>query len=72
MIEEQELSLLKELRNYENKWVAIHDSGDGEIVVGSGEDAVEAQHEAEANGFADAALMKVTAFDSGYIPTLTV
>jgi hypothetical protein len=72
MIEEKELIFLEALRKYENKWVAIHDSGDGEIVVGSGKDAVEAQHEAEANGFTEVALMKVAAFDSGYVPTLTV
>lgn len=72
MIEEKELAFLGELRKYENKWVAIHETTEGEVVVGSGEDAVEAMREAEDNGFPEAALMKVTPFDSGYIPTLGV
>lgn len=70
MIEERELAFLKALRDFENKWVAIHQTEEGEIVVGSGDDAVEAQREAEVNGFTDTALMKVTAFDSGYVPTI--
>ena len=72
MIEEKESAFLEELRKYENKWVAIHETSEGEMVVGSGDDAVQAMREAEANGFRDAFLMHITPFDRGYIPTLNV
>lgn len=72
MIEERELAFLEELKKYENKWVAIYERDAREVIVGSGDDAVEAMRQAEANGFADAVLMKLTAFDKGYIPTLYV
>jgi hypothetical protein len=72
MIEERELAFLEELKKYENKWVAIYERDAGEVIVGSGDDAVEAMRQAEASGFSDAVLMKVTAFDTGYIPTLHV
>jgi len=71
MIEEKELAFVEELRKYENKWVAIHETDDGEIIVGSGDDAVIAMREAEANGFHNAYLMHVNRFDRGYIPTLS-
>jgi len=71
MVEEKELAFLEELKKYENKWVAISETEGVEIVVGSGDDAVEATRAAEANGFPDAVLMKITPFDKGYLPTLT-
>jgi hypothetical protein len=71
MIEERELAFLEELKKYENKWVAVRESDGREMVVGSGDDAVQAMREAEANGFGDAFLMHIDPFDKGYIPTLT-
>jgi hypothetical protein len=46
-----------ELGKYENQWVAIDESA--RKVVGSGEKAIDALAEAEANGYEDAALFKV-------------
>jgi hypothetical protein len=70
-ISEKDLAFLKELEKYENKWVAIHRSGDDEeIIVGSGNDANEAMHEAEEKGFSDAALLKLHRFDRCYVPTV--
>jgi hypothetical protein len=49
--------LENELGKYENKWVAI--SEPERKVVGSGENAIQAKAEAEANGYSDTALFKV-------------
>jgi hypothetical protein len=68
-ISEKESAFLTELDKYENKWVAIHRSGDDETVVGSGPDAYEAMQEAQAKGFSDAVLFKVFPFDKGYVPS---
>ena len=46
-----------ELDKYENKWVAI--SEPDRKVVGSGDRAIDAKSEADANGYSDAALFKV-------------
>ena len=68
MIEEKEMAFLEQLRKYESKWVAISESGDEEVIVGSGKDAVEATADAEAKGFSDAVLLYVTPFDKAYMP----
>ncbi len=68
VLDEKEMDFLKELEKYENKWVAIIESDSAKIVVGSGNDAVEAMNEADAKGFGDAFLLKVQPFDQGYIP----
>ena len=49
--------LEEELGKYEDKWVAI--SEPDRKVVGSGDRAIDAKLEAEANGYSDAALFKV-------------
>lgn len=68
MIEDRELVFLEQLRKYENKWVAIFESDNEEIVVGSGTSAVEAKREAEAKGFKDAVLLWVKPFNMSYMP----
>jgi hypothetical protein len=65
---EAETMFLSELEKYENKWVALIKSGDFEVIVGSGDDAVKAKQTAEANGHRDTILYKVQSFDLGYIP----
>lgn len=62
---EQKDPLEDELGKYENKWVAILESE--RRVVGSGENAREAQAEAKANGYADAALFKVRSHGKLYV-----
>lgn len=59
MPEETEIAFVEELRKHENQWVAIHESGETETIVGSGLSAVEAKREAEAKGFYDTILFKV-------------
>ena len=67
-IDEKELAFLKQLEEHEDEWVAFIQQDDGaEIVVGSGKDAVEAIEDAEKRGFQDTMLMKVRAFDRGFI-----
>jgi hypothetical protein len=68
MSEETEIAFVEELRKHENQWVAIHESGETETIVGSGFNAVEAKREAEANGFNDTVLFKVLPTDKGYVP----
>lgn len=53
---EKELTYLNSLRKFENKWVAILESEDQEIAVGSGNDAVGAQQDAAAKGFNEVSL----------------
>jgi len=57
-----------ELGKYENQWVAISETE--RKVVGSGENALEAKAEAEANGYRDTALFKVRAPGRLYIYAL--
>jgi hypothetical protein len=66
--DEKELAFLEELRKYENKWVAIFESGNAELVVGSGKDAIEATREAEKKGFKDTVLFFVRPFNHGFLP----
>lgn len=67
MIEEKEMAFLEELKKYENRWVAVLESEDEEIIVGSGEDAVEAKSDAVARGFSDVVLFWVRPFGAGRI-----
>ena len=68
MIEEKELAFLEELRKYEDKWVAIFESDDKEIVAGSGADAVEAKRDAESKGFKNTVLFWVKPAKKSYMP----
>jgi hypothetical protein len=68
MSEETEIAFVEELRKHENRWVAIHESGETETIVGSGSNAVEATREAEAKGFYDTILFKVLPVDKAYVP----
>ena len=68
MSEETEIAFVEELRKHENEWVAIHQSGETETIVGSGLNAVEATREAEAKGFFDTILFKVLPVDKAYVP----
>lgn len=54
-----------ELGKYENKWVAI--SEPERKVVGSGNNALEAKADAEAQGYSDTALFKVRPSGKMYI-----
>lgn len=67
-LSDKEAAYLTELRKYEGKWVAVLESEDGDIIVGSGEDAVEARRDAQAKGFNDIVLFWVRPFDVGFIP----
>lgn len=67
MVEEKEMAFLEELRKYENRWVAVLESEDEEIIVGSGGDAVEAKSDAIAKGFSDVVLFWVRPFGAGRI-----
>ena len=64
---EKEVAYLNELRKHENRWVAILKSEDGDIVVGSGRDAVEAKQDARANGFTDVVLFWVRPFNGRHL-----
>lgn len=64
-MEKKEEKLLKELKTYENKWVAIRNE---EEIVASGRDAVEVKEKAEKRGFSDVIFFKVLPFRKGYVP----
>ncbi len=71
MPETSETMFLKDLERYENKWVALISTGDGETIVASGEDAAIAMRNAQEQGVSEPILYKVHSFDVGYIPLLT-
>ena len=55
-----------QLKQYENKWVAIDESE--EKIVGVGDNAFEATEDAERSGYPETILFKVPSFDSALIP----
>lgn len=55
-----------QFEKYENKWVAIDESQ--ERIVGVGTDAFEATEDAERHGYQDTILFRVPSFDSALIP----
>jgi hypothetical protein len=59
--------LLEELKNYEDKWVALLEPD--KKVVASGEDAFEAAQEAEKKGYHNFILLKVLPFNALYVPS---
>jgi uncharacterized protein DUF5678 len=65
MADDKRVPLEDDLRNYENKWVAILETE--ERVVGSGDTAYQAKAEADANGYSEAALFKVRPFGRYYV-----
>jgi hypothetical protein len=69
-LSEKEVSYLNELRKHEGQWVAVLKSEDGDIIVGSGKDAVEAKRNAQSNGFSEAVLLWVRPFNGKYIARL--
>lgn len=58
---------LKQLKSYENQWVAL--SGTDEEIVGAGPDAKAAQNAAQANGHNNVTLLKVFPSDMHYAPS---
>ena len=62
------IQTLKQLKNYENQWVAL--SEPDEEIVGAGADAVAARNAAIENGHTKITLMKVFPFDMHYAPAV--
>lgn len=60
-------SFLEQLKNYEDKWVALIEQT--KEIVASGEDASEAKQKAEQRGYTDTILFKVLSFRGGYVPS---
>ena len=58
--------LERELPRYENKWIAIDESE--QSIVGVGNSAIEANADAEQNGYRETILFKVPSFDAAFIP----
>ncbi len=65
---DKESAFAELVRDYEDKWIAFQDRDGVDVVVGSGNDAVEAANAAEANGFPEAILFKVPSFRATFIP----
>ncbi len=59
--------ILKELKKYENRWVALRKPNE-DVVVGSGDDVSEARRAAEQKGYKDVVLLRVLPFRGGYVP----
>jgi Family of unknown function (DUF5678) len=54
------------LTEYEDRWVALSEP-EGEV-VGVGNDAYEANRDAERNGYKEPLILKVPSSDYGYVP----
>ena len=67
-LSEKEAAYLTALRRHENQWVAVLESEDGDTIVGSGKDAVEAKRDARSRGFDDVVLFWVRPFNASFIP----
>lgn len=59
-------TLLEQLRQHEDRWVALLEPD--KKVVGSGADASAARADAAKRGYPDVILLKVLPFDAGYVP----
>jgi hypothetical protein len=59
-------NLSPEIEKFEDKWIAIDESE--EKVVGVGDNALDANADAERNGYQETILFKVPSFDSAFIP----
>ena len=57
---------LKQLKDYENQWVAL--LGPNEEIVGAGPDAKAAQTAAHVNGHSDVTLLRIFPSDMHYVP----
>lgn len=66
-LSEKEVAHIKELKKYQRKWVAVFEAEDGDIIVGSGEDAVEAKRDAQEKGFNDVVLFWVRPSNAGFV-----
>jgi hypothetical protein len=56
---ERERERLNQLRCYQNQWVAVVEDEHGDIIVGSGKDAVGAKADARSKGHEDVVLFWV-------------
>lgn len=65
---DRESAFAELVRDYEDKWIALVEKDGVDVVVGSGNDAVEAATVAETKGFPDAALFRVPSFRSVFVP----
>jgi hypothetical protein len=68
---DRESAFAELVRDYEDKWIALVDKDGVDVVVGSGNDAVEAATVAETNGFPDAVLFRVPSFRSVFVPSVS-
>lgn len=59
-------NLSSEIEKFEDKWIAIDESQ--EKIVGVGDNALEANADAERNGYQETILFKVPSSDSAFIP----
>jgi len=59
MSEETEIAFAEELSKNKDQWVAIHESGETETIVGSGSSAVESYARSRSKGFYETVLFKV-------------
>lgn len=66
-LSENKATYLSELRKHERKWVAVRKTADGEMIVGSGQDAAEAKQDARTKGFTEVVLFWVRPFNGRYI-----
>jgi|KBSSwiStaDraftv2_1062776.scaffolds.fasta_scaffold2506936_1 hypothetical protein len=70
-VEEAENAFADLVKDYENQWIAFIEKDGMRVIVGSGQNAVDAIASAEANGFADAVLFKVPSLRTSFVPLVS-
>ena len=70
-VEEAENAFANMVKDYENQWIVFIERDGMRVIVGSGQNAVEAVASAEANGFPNAILFKVPSLRTTFVPLVS-
>lgn len=70
-VEEAETAFANAVKEYDNKWVTFIEKDGLRVIVGSGENAIEAVAESDAKGFPDAILFKVPSLRTSFVPLVS-
>ena len=71
-VEEAENAFADLVKAYENQWIAFIEKDGMRVIVGSGQNAVDAIASAEANGCPDAVLFKVPSLRTSFVPLVSM
>lgn len=70
-LEEAETAFAEAVKEYDDQWIAFIEKDGVRLIVGSGQNAVEAVANADAKGFPDAILFKVPSLRTSFVPSVS-